>query len=730
MKRIELLSPVGNMDMLYMAIHNGADAVYLAGKLYGARKFAKNFTNDELVEVIRYAHLYGVKVYVTVNIMIYENELDDALDYIFFLHKNNVDALIMQDIGLINLVRKKFPNLEIHASTQCHNYHSDGLKLWKRIGIKRVVLDREMSLDDIRSLDVDIEKEVFIYGALCVSYSGCCLFSSLNGGRSGNRGECTGCCRMPYQLLSHDKKVITDGQYLLSTKELNVLNELDQLIEAGVDSFKIEGRMKSPSYVGYVTRCARNIIDSYYDGNVRELSDKEIICLKKLYNRGFTKGYLFHSHDIMNPVSPNHQGIEIGRVLDVKGKRIKIKICFDSLCQNDGIRFQQASLGMMVNRLYDEKGKLVREVKNGSIGYIDVKFNVKKDDIILKTVDYQLEKELQAYQEKKIPVTMNVKARCNEVLEISISDGIHNVVKYGDIVKRAENISFAESDFRKHLGKLGNTPFILDNLNICQDNSIFVRIGDLNQVRRELVDELIRVRKEIVPHEVIINKVEDSGLFLHNGRNKQLHVLARTSEQVEECLLHNVTSIYVTTDELYQKYKDRGNVYKRISRVSASNNVGDDDKLLVGDLGNISSYGSHHQVVGDYYLNVANHASLDFLIGLGVERVTLSVELSYYQIRGFMEKVQNSQNVEIIIYGTLELMVMKHKIMDDTCFLVDKRDHRYPVVVDNCVSHVMHYEAMDQIDNIKKYQELGIENFRIELFNETKEEVKSILSRI
>ena len=224
--RVELLSPVGNMKTLYQAIHNGADAVYLGGKNFGARKYSDNFTNEELKDAIRYAHLFNVKVYVTANTIIYENEVKEFLEYIFFLHKINVDAVIMQDIGMIKIVKEKFPNLEVHASTQCHNHNDEGLKFLKSLGVSRVVLDREMSLKEIKKLNTDIEKEVFIHGALCVSYSGCCLFSSLNGGRSGNRGECTQCCRLQYDLYENDKKIDTIGNYLLSTKELNTLNNL------------------------------------------------------------------------------------------------------------------------------------------------------------------------------------------------------------------------------------------------------------------------------------------------------------------------------------------------------------------------------------------------------------------------------------------------------------------------------------------------------------------------
>ena len=300
MKKVELLSPVGNKEMLYYAIHNGADAVYLSGKNYGARKFASNFTNEELMNAINYAHTYGVKVYVTVNTLTYEEELDSILEYIGFLYQNQVDALIIQDIGLIKKVREYYPNLELHASTQCHTNNKEAASFFQKLGLKRVVLAREMSLEEIKKIDIPIEKEVFVYGALCVCYSGCCLFSSLNGGRSGNRGECVGSCRLPYQLIKNNEVVKTDGQYLLSTKELNTLPNLKELLDANIDSLKIEGRMKSPSYVGYVTRLYRTLIDKYYNNESLTLTKEEQINLKKLYNREFTKGYLFHESDIMN----------------------------------------------------------------------------------------------------------------------------------------------------------------------------------------------------------------------------------------------------------------------------------------------------------------------------------------------------------------------------------------------------------------------------------------------
>ena len=241
---IELLAPVGNMDCLKAAINAGCDAVYLAGRNFGARSFAGNFSSEELIEAIKICHLYGVKVYVTVNTLIYDNEVERFINYIDFLHRNNVDAVIMQDIGMIDLVRKTYPNLEVHASTQAHIHNLEGVKLCEKLGIKRVVLARETPIkliEDIKK-NTSIDIEIFTHGALCMSYSGQCLISSLIGSRSGNRGTCAQSCRQTYSL-EIDNKIEEKDKYLFSTKDLNTLDYLDKLIDIGVISLNIVGRM-------------------------------------------------------------------------------------------------------------------------------------------------------------------------------------------------------------------------------------------------------------------------------------------------------------------------------------------------------------------------------------------------------------------------------------------------------------------------------------------------------
>lgn len=730
--KVELLSPVGNMESLYQAVHNGADAVYLGGKSFGARKYANNFTNEELVEAINYAHIYGVKVYVTANTIIYNDEVEEFVNYLTFLHKNNVDAVIMQDIGMISLIRKVLPNLEVHASTQCHNHNTYGIKCFKDLGVTRVVLDREMSLSEINNLNIDIEKEVFIHGALCISYSGCCLFSSLNGGRSGNRGECVGSCRLPYKLIDNDKVINTKGEYLLSTKELNTLDNLKEILDSGITSLKIEGRMKSPEYVGFITKLYRTLIDKYYKNEEMKLTKEEIDNLKVLFNRKFTKGFLFNDN-IINIESPNHQGINLGKVIEVTKNRIYIKLS-RVLNQEDGIRFKESNTGMIVNMLYDKHDKLVNKGNPNDIISIPNKVNLKTDDIVLKTIDKELLKKLNNYEEKKIKVDYKVSAKINKELYISLSDEINEVEVRGTIVEPSINNSVTKEVIIDKLSKLGNTPFILNNIEIDIDDNIFISLKELNELRRKLVTKLINKRienkKEIIINE--IPKIEDNV----KTNNVNINVLVRNEDQLLACL-NKVDNIYTDDYNLYLKYKSN-NIYYRTSRVMSSFNENNHENILASELGSAYKYSKNNNVVSDYFLNVVNDYSIKFLKDLGVKRIVISPECDYNKI-----KLLKDKDIEVIIYGKMELMIMKYcplKELLNNCsvcknnknkyYLQDRLGYKYRIIHNNCLTHIMHYKNIDYISNIKEYINMGINNYRIELLDEAKEEILNIINSI
>ncbi|HEY9245777.1 MAG TPA: peptidase U32 family protein, partial [Candidatus Methanoperedens sp.] len=311
MRKPELLAPAGSKDALIAAVGNGADAVYFGGKLFSARRYASNFTNDELEMAIDYAHLRGVKAYVTVNTLIKDSELEEALEYLQFLCNCGADAVIIQDLGILGVLRDELPQLPVHASTQMTIHNAEGVKFLQEMGVKRVVLARELSLGEIHAIKskTSVEIETFIHGALCFSYSGQCLLSSMIGGRSGNRGYCAQPCRKKYRINE------AEG-YFLSPKDLNMSEHIPALVDAGIDSFKIEGRMKRPEYVAGVVGIYRKLIDRYFgsphDFHVR---DDEKYTLLQLFNRDFTTGYFFRNPGggLMSRNYSHNRGTELGR---------------------------------------------------------------------------------------------------------------------------------------------------------------------------------------------------------------------------------------------------------------------------------------------------------------------------------------------------------------------------------------------------------------------------------
>lgn len=707
MKKVELLSPAGNFEMLKSAIHNGADAIYLAGNKYGARKFATNFSNEEIVEAIKYAHLYGVKIYITVNTLIKDEEVSEFLDFIEYIHKNNVDAIIIQDLGMINLIRKTFPNLEIHASTQFHNHNIEDLKYLKEIGVKRAVLARELSLNEIKDLDIDIEKEIFIHGALCICYSGQCLMSSIIMNRSGNRGECAGMCRLPYTLLENGKIINTPGKYLISPKELCTIENIKEIIESGVDSLKIEGRMKSPEYVGYITKIYRKVIDAYYNNESISITEEEINNLKVLYNREFTNGFLFNEKKIINQKTPNHQGIEIGQVLDYNSKKITIKLKKD-LNQGDGIRFKNEDKGLFVNFLYNKKGLLINQGKSNQIIQVDNKIGLNSKDIVLKTVDGVLIKNIKNYKLKQIPISINVLAKLNQKLTIEFNDGINSVIMYGNEPLPSLTSPITKSNIIEKLTKLGNSIYSVKNINIELDDNIFIPIKTLNELKRNLIEELNN--KRISPKVKFIKQEPFFKTYNINLTNK-LNILIDKDEDYIN--IKNI-NYYTENKELYLKYKDNYNIYYRLPRVINNDLNIKNEKLLVNDIGYINKLNNNNEIHSDIYMNVTNIYTLEYLISRGISTIGISPELTKENVYKLYENFYNHfkyyPNINILAYGKIELMIMKHCILKDnisnnqTCNicrnnkkyeLIDRNSKKYTIKQNNCINTLLNYDIYD-----------------------------------
>ncbi|KAB3547613.1 MAG: U32 family peptidase, partial [ANME-2 cluster archaeon] len=370
----ELLAPAGDTESLIAAVENGCDAVYLGATTLSARASAANFAPDELADAIDYAHLRGVKAYVAVNTLIKDSETNDAADLLRRLDESGADAVIVQDVGLLSMARSLAPDLPIHASTQMTVHNSEGAGFLQDMGVTRVVLAREMTLDEIKQVrqNTDLEIEIFVHGALCISYSGQCLMSSMIGGRSGNRGVCAQPCRKRYRLrtLPGGREVKTDGEYLLSPRDLNTSRILPELIEAGIDSFKIEGRLKRPEYVACVTRIYRGLIDRYAkDPSGYFVTGDESRSLAQVFNRGFTAGYLTGNPrgKLMSRMRPYNRGIPIGTVIGCEQNRLRIRLS-GTLRTGDGIGVTGAAGARAEGEGADDDGSgtIVRQMYAGN----------------------------------------------------------------------------------------------------------------------------------------------------------------------------------------------------------------------------------------------------------------------------------------------------------------------------------------------------------------------------
>lgn len=659
MKKVEILSPVGGINVLRAAIEGGADAVYLGGKQFGARNYASNFDEEEIKKAIYECHLYGIKVYVTMNTSIYEKEVPSFMEYVDFLCSNGVDALIMQDLGMIDLVHQTYPSLELHGSTQMNIHTLEGAIFAKKIGLKRIVLARETPISVIREIKqkVDIALEVFVHGALCMSYSGQCLMSYLMGGRSGNRGTCSQCCRLSYEL--------EDGQsfYLLSMKDLCTLEYIDQLVDAGIDSFKIEGRMKSPEYVYLTTHLYQKYTGLYQETGILKVDQLDLINLQKLFSRSFTKGYLFgeKSFNITNDYRGNHMGISLGKVVKVKNQ-IFIKLS-SPIKQGDAIRILHGKkdVGGYVNYIY-KNGKLVREAMTGDIISIPYMEGVSVLDPVLKTVDSSLQSSIQKkIEEKKRKVLLkgSLNIEIGKPISFTLSDGTNSVqVESSYLVEKALRAPLTKQRIEQQMEKLGDTIFLLEKLDISLRKTVFIPIHVLNELRRDalLLLEKKRCEKKVYEKKVYFRNVPN---FSYK-RTKSIVLLEDTF--FEEVLQDGFSNIYFERYDQYQKWKRYPGVGLRLSRVNPT--FYPDVPVMALEYGSLFC----EHCTTDYGFNVFNSYTVAFLHSIGVERVTLSIELEKEDVQCLIDsyrlRYKCNPYVSVFIYGKIEAMVMKMNFLE------------------------------------------------------------------
>lgn len=502
-KKPELLAPAGSMEGLRAAVQNGCDAVYLGGKAFGARATAANFERDGMQEALRYAHLYGVRVYVTVNTLYKDQELPSLLEFIGDLYADGADGVILQDLGAARMIRQVYPDLEVHASTQMTVHNLDGARYLAEMGFTRVVLARELELGEIQEIaaHAPIEAETFIHGALCVCYSGQCLMSSLIGGRSGNRGRCAQPCRLPYQLVDREAGTavasVSGPRYLLSPKDISTLEILPELIKAGIASFKLEGRLKRPEYTASVTRIYRKYLDLALQnpqGYRLERADLEEVT--QIFNRGgFSTGYYTGKtgRSMMSFERPKNWGIQVGEVLayDPARNECKVKLTGE-LEDGDGVEIWTGE--------EDHPGTTVRILRQaGNVVTFTVKGAVRRGNPVYRTSRKSLLDELAASfadYRRKIDVYGKIHLQPGRVVTLHLwdQDGNYVAVQSVEAAERAQKQPVTSEKVKEQLSKMGDVPFQLAEMAVEMEEDLFLPISRLNALRREAVERLAAER--------------------------------------------------------------------------------------------------------------------------------------------------------------------------------------------------------------------------------------------
>jgi putative protease len=781
LKTPELLAPAGNMESLVAAVENGADAVYLGIKDFSARAYAGNFSIEEFRDALDFAHLRGVKVYVTMNTLIKDSEIKKALDIMYTLDELGADAIIVQDMGLVELARTKVPSLPIHASTQMTIHNTEGVRFLKSMGVERIVLARELSLEEIAEMKTKTgaQIEVFVHGALCICYSGQCLMSSMIGGRSGNRGYCAQPCRKQYSLRKNGKQVETEGNYLLSPKDLNTSEILPELIKAGIDSFKIEGRMKRPEYVAGVVRIYRHLIDRFADDpNNYFLTEEEKENLEQLFNRGFTTGYFKDdpAGDLMSRERPHNQGIAIGKITGFNNKLNRMEITLTGELEvGDGIGFEGSrDCGTIVRGIYIWN-RLEKKAGTGDIITINYDQPPKNGTIVYRTLDDSLMKELQASYGspapiRKVPVSIGFKAHIGEKLELSFSDRENNtstvICEY--IVERSQKRPTTEDDVRKQLAKTGNTVFEAHRIKVDMPDDAFIPIKELNNARTAATSKLesIRTGKWRRPaHERSYEMSEEQTEMISQtgttGESEEKRTLLSVSvngpENLNSALKSGADLIYIDTSlkglqnrewktaisfaserkiPLYLHtpliVKDR-EVTKLKETIVLAKELGFEGIIAAntGVLGIARNCGM--RILGDSSLNVFNRYSLHVLEQKGADTVTLSTEMNLGQIN----EVAKYGDCEYIVHGQIRIMESEHcliagllKQKDDNVLncaslcksgnfeIMDEKGFEFPVRTDpECRTHIFNSRELCLLDDIPHLIRAGVSRLRIDARN-------------
>lgn len=761
---VELLSPVGDFDCLKAAVQNGANAVYFGGQLFNARYSAKNFDKDGIRDAVNYAKSRNVKINFTLNILLKNNEFDDAIDVVKYIYELGVDAVIVDDLGFAKYIIDNFPGMEVHGSTQMTIHNLDGAIALKNLGYSRVVLARESTLSDIdyicRNANIDIE--AFVHGALCISYSGQCLFSSAIGGRSGNRGRCAQPCRMYYNMLETSDNVsyknIGKG-FLISPRDLCGLDFIPDLIKAGVKSFKLEGRMKTPEYVAIVTRIYRKYIDLALSDNEYVVDKNDLHDLMLAFNRGgFSKGCLGgdDNHDYVFEEKPSNQGLYIGNIsnIDKKNGLISLKTN-EPLDIGDTFLVQQEDHKYTISEIL-KNGSHVKSAAIGDLVTIGrVKGKLELGDKVFKINSSIISKEIKefnSHEHVKIPLVANFKALIGKPLELEVVSldepgntyfGLSTTIS--NEIQPIEAISNPISKERliEQLNKTTDTNFEFKQINIEMDDNLYIpKISSINALRRDTLNALYQkgidnfVRK--LPEKLSSTKLVNQHVF--PSVRKYSVLLNSIDTSMDYSSLKNVDRVYIPLKFFIKKefesklleisqftdcYIDIPTIVRDNFRNVFYNNF--DEKvnkfnikgIVISNLSGIEfmmKYVGKLDIVSKYTLNIYNNHTIDELKKVGVNRVTISPELDTDTLIDLCNN--SSLPTEFLVYGKLPVMYIQYCPLGKsnkcypTCsmkcktsnrfYLEDKLGYKFEFVPDNMQTITKIYNSkINSIDYAK-----------------------------
>lgn len=763
MSNIELLSPAGDFECLVSAVQNGANAVYFGLEKFNARVNNENFKEEELIKAIKYAKLRNVKTHLTLNILIKNNEFEEALKLVEFAYNAGIDAIIVQDLGLAKKIMELFPNLEVHASTQMTIYNLDGAKEIEKLGYSRCVLARELSIEEIKNIckNTNIEIEVFIHGALCICYSGQCLMSSLIGGRSGNRGKCAGTCRLPYSLLKDGEE--QERGYLLSSKDVCTLDILPELIEAGVKSFKIEGRMKSKEYVGIVTSIYRKYIDLAESNKEYIVDEEDREKLMQIFNRGgFSTGYLKGKlgKKMMYTKRPNHMGTLLGEVISYNPNKghVKIKLSKD-LDLGDSIAIADASC--KISELMQENNNIKTAKVNQIVTIGRIKGKIKPKDKVYKTVSIKLNQDIDQKISKeniKRKINCSIELRKNEVIKLELQDIATNIsvkVAGNYTIQKADNTGITSKRVEEQLSKTGNTIFKIENINIKMDDNIIISISSLNGIRRRGLEELEQRLLESFKREQINLKLDfkEQSIVQKNDVKVTL-CLNKINEEIDYAKLTNVDNVYISfkyfldenVKENIENISNNFSTYVMLPTVTKSNyeeliynnlpKIAEKvEGIVVSNLSQIYEIEKlgikGKKIVANYTMNIENNFTVEELKKLGVCKYIVPPEAEKDTIQGLTRNIEK----ETIVYGRTLLMTTEYctigtlKNCPAMCqkgkyTLKDRIGFEFPIYTDRVNCNNLIYNS--KITSIS-YKDLDTDSIRIDILEETQEKIQEII---